>query len=146
MHILDTKAPGLADELRPLPIDQRRLILASACNFVSTQIGNLDFVVRDILSEGSKNLALTNEQISLASSLAERADDRYLTLQQAGAADAEWWHWFAEGRLLTALAMGFGGDDWTDTADAIYELCCSLKDPSELIALIRSRIRELFAQ
>jgi hypothetical protein len=143
MHILDQKAKGLADELQHLSLEQRRLLLASAVGFVSRNLADADVAGRDIVNEVLKKRTLSEEQVRKAKSLADKADDHYLVLQQEGAPEAEWSRWFSQARLLAGIAAGFGGEAWADTADAIYELCCSLQNPSELIALIQSQIRDL---
>jgi hypothetical protein len=145
VHLLDQKAKGLADELQHLSLEQRRLLLASAVGFAGKNLADDDFAVRDIVSEVLKKRTLSEEQVREAKSLAEEADNHYFRLQEEGAPEAEWIRRFSQARLLTGIAAGFGGDDWTKTAHAMYELFSSLKDPSELIALVRSQIKDLHA-
>jgi hypothetical protein len=143
MQILDQKAEGLADELRRLPLEDRRLLLAKAAGFVAIRLPDLRPTTKDIVRKATENGKLSAEEISAARTLAEKADERYLTLQEKGEPKTEWGRWFSEGRLLLGIAVGFDSETWTDTADAMYEFFCSLDDPAELIAMIRSQARSL---
>jgi hypothetical protein len=92
------------------------------------------------LKAASSGNALLRTQVAEAQSRAEAADQRYLDLRERGRSDREWLNWFYKAGLLTALAAGFGGASWSDTADAVYELSKSRSDPSAILALVASEI------
>jgi hypothetical protein len=142
MHILDQEAQGLADKLRPLSLGERRRILSSACQLASQTVRSVEPRVRELLQAASTNV-LSPAQIAEAKSLADLADEQYLTLQNQEAQEAEWLNWFSKARLLTAISIGFAGYSWNETADAVYELCKTRDDPSEIISLIESEIKAL---
>lgn len=120
--ILNQEAPGLADCLQSLTLEQQRRIVAKACVLASQAIVDLELEVRDLLRTMTGDNALSKVQVAEAKTLATSADDRYFTLQEQGALEAVWLNWFGKARLLTAIWNGFGGTSWKDTADAIYEL------------------------
>jgi hypothetical protein len=140
MHILDQVAPALADQLAPLPLGQRRRIVAKACTSVSNTLHDLEPEIRELLATAATENSLTVRQVETARKLGDAADERYFDLKEQGAAEAEWIAWFFKARLLTALCNGLGEPSWTGTADAIYELSVIVDDPSELIALVRREI------
>jgi hypothetical protein len=140
MHILDQEAPGLSDRLRALSLEQRRSIIAKASRLASESISDLEPAVQDLLKTSSSGHALVRTQVAEAQSRAEAADERYFDLRERGRPDGEWLNWFYKARLLTALAAGFGGESWSDAADAVYELTKSRSDPAAIVALVASEI------
>ena len=140
MHILDKESEGLADKLQALPLERRRQIVAEACNLAGRDIGDLEPEIQDLLSAISLHNLLSDLQVEQARSLANKADDKYFTLQEDGAAESEYLNWFSKSRLLTAIADGFQGSSWEKAADAIYELCHAADDRSKIIALVESEI------
>jgi hypothetical protein len=141
MHILDQVAPALAGQLAPLPLSQRRRIVAKACALVSTSLHDLEPEIRELLAIAAAENSLTVTQVETARTLGDAADERYFDLQEQGAAQAEWIEWFFKARLLTALCNGLGEPSWTGTADALYELSVIVDDRSELITLVRREMR-----
>jgi hypothetical protein len=140
MHILDQEAPGLSDRFRALSLEQRRRILAEASRLASESISDLEPAVQDLLKAAASGNALFRTQVAEAQSRAEAADERYSDLRERGRSGQEWLNWFYKARLLTALAAGFGGESWSDTADAVYELSKSRSDPSAIFAFVASEI------
>jgi len=140
MHILHQVAPGLADELKAIPIQERRRIVGKACTFVGEGLQDLGPEIQDLLTTIAAENSLSDTQVEMARTLAEAADERYFALQEQGAAEAVWTEWFYKARLLTALWNGFNGTSWSDSADAIYELSATRHAPSDLIALVRREI------
>ncbi|HEV8486393.1 MAG TPA: hypothetical protein VGV87_22810 [Blastocatellia bacterium] len=140
MHVLDQEAEGLANRLRSLTLEERRRVLAKSCLLACETIFALEPAVLDLLNSISVENAISQNQIVWATSLAHAADEEYITLRERGASEAEWLNSFAKARLLTAIAGGFSGNLWTDTADAIYELCKTRDDPSSIINLVESEI------
>ena len=136
-HILDQEAHGLTGKLQRLSLDQRRRILSAACQLASQTVGGVEPRFQELVKAAERGV-LSQAQITEARLLADLADEQYFTLQNNGAAEAEWLSWFSKARLLTAIAAGFGGDSWSDTADAVYELCRIRDDPSEILNLIES--------
>jgi hypothetical protein len=143
MHILDHEAPGLSDRFRALSLEQRRRIIAKASRLASESISDLEPAVEELLKAASSGNALFPAQVAEAQSRAEAADERYFDLRELGRSDPEWLNWFYKARLLTALATGFGGESWSDTADAVYELSKSRDDPSAIFALVVSEIEAI---
>lgn len=143
MHVLDQEAPGLAGRLKSLPPEARREVVARGCQLAAGRLADLGPEVRDLLGAISASGALSDAQVAEAGALAEAADGRYSELQEEGAPEQEWLAWFSKARLLTAISAGFGGADWGDAADAVYELCSTSDDPSELIALVESEVARL---
>ena len=140
MHILDQEAPGLSERLRPLSLRGRRRIVANACKTASETIYDLDARVQYLLKLIVSDHALSEAQVAEANSLAEAADERYFDLQAQNRPKNEWIGWFFKARLLTGIAAGFGGESWTDTADALYELSKTRDDASAIFALVDSDI------
>ena len=140
MHVLDQEAKGLADKLRSLSLENRRRILAEASKLASESIKDLEPRAYALLKAISDNNMLSEAQVAEARSLAESADERYLALQEEQAPESEWLNWFSKARLLTAMAAGFGGSSWSDTADAVYELSKTRDDPSQIIAFTESKV------
>jgi hypothetical protein len=116
-----------------VPLYKRRRALASACRLAIDAIDDLEPEGSQLLQDIFKDNALSETQVAKAVSLAEEADDRYFCLQDEGAPIAEWRNWFRKARLFTGIAAGFGGSSWSDTSDAVYELC---KVRMEVIALV----------
>jgi hypothetical protein len=140
MHILDLEAPGLSDRLRALSLNQRRRIVAKASRLASESISDLEPAVQNLLAAASSGHALSRTQVAETQSRAQAADERYFDLRERGRSDSEWLNWFYKARLLTALATGFGGESWSDTADAVYELSKSRSDPSAIFAFVAREI------
>ncbi len=143
MHILDQDAPGPSEGLRSLSSEDRRRILEKACQFAGEAICGLELPTRDLLETISRHYALSDTKVAEAKSLAEAADEQYFSLKSSGRDPSEWRAWFCKARLLTAIAVGFGGESWNDAADAVYELCKSRDDPTEIIALVESGIEAI---
>jgi hypothetical protein len=141
MNMLDQVIPGLTNTLRTLPLEQWRHVVAKASESLSRSIDGLEPAVRAWLASAVAQNALSAEQVAEARAYAEAADDRYFTLQEQGADQLEWRNWFAKARLATALADAFGGTQWDNAADALYELCFVDEDKSAAIALIESAFR-----
>ncbi|HLY98236.1 MAG TPA: hypothetical protein VKT33_04140 [Candidatus Angelobacter sp.] len=142
MHILDQEALGFADKLQRLSLEQRRRILSTVCQLASQTVRNTDPHFQELVKAAATGV-LSQAQIAEAGLLADLADEQYLALQNNGAVEAEWFNWFSKARLLTAIAAGFGGDSWSDTADAVYELCRTRDDPSEILKQIELGIKTL---
>ena len=142
MHILDQEAPGLAERLRLLPLESRRRVLARCCRRASEAITDLELAICNILKTISGDSVLSEVQIAEARNLADAADEQCRILQQQGWAATEWLNWCAKARLRTAIACGFGGTSWSDTADAVYELSKTQDDPAEILALVDLEIEK----
>src|SRR5581483_10355845 len=137
MHILDQQAPGVARRLRSLSVDQRRRIVARACELVSQSIGDLDRPLRELLGTIRSECALSAGDVEEARSLAEQADESYFSLKEEGAEESLWMRCFARARLLTGIAFAFGGENWKDAADGLYELFACREDATELLELVQ---------
>ncbi len=140
LNKLDQEAPGLADRLQSLSSATRRSILASACLFVGEKLAASDPALRPLLAALRSHSDLDPGQIACAARLAEAADNRYLELREKNASQIEWRHWFQKARLLMAMSVPFGEPSPKDTARAVYELCYTCDDPSEIIRSIESKI------
>ena len=92
------------------------------------------------MTAASSANGLSRTQVAEAQSRAEAADERYFDQRERGRPDGEWLNSFYKARLLTALAAGFGGESWSDTADAVYELSKSRSDASAILALVAADI------
>jgi hypothetical protein len=138
--LLDEEAPGLADRLGQLQLEQRRRILAQVCRLASQTIDCLEPEDHALLGALSQDGALSGGQVAEAQRRAEAADDQYLTLQEEGAPESQWTCLFEKARLLTAISYGFRGDSADDTADAMYELSKTREDPSAIFDLVESMI------
>ena len=142
MHILDQESPGLADDLSSLSLEKRRHILAKACQIGVTSIGEVGFELNRLLTNILAHNSLSDLEITMAQSLAESADQRYLTLRDQEAPESVWLPWFKKARLFSAISNGYGGDEWTDTADAVYEISKIVGDPAPLLSAIRSEMKD----
>jgi hypothetical protein len=147
MHaLLDQEAPGLAKKLESLSPDVRRSVLTNACVYASACLSDPEVPVRGLLESLKKHGTLSKGEVAKASSLAEAADAKYADLQDRGADQEEVLKSFSEARLLSAMAIGFGGTSPKDSADAVYELCKTCDDPSGLIRSIEANIDTQSAQ
>ena len=136
MHILETEAKGLFDAMRSLPPTIRRQIVIKACQRIITSEPEL----QDLFSDIDLNAALPDQTINALSSFAEKADDIYLRLQEAGDVEKSL-SYFTKARLLNAVVKAFEGRTLEGSADVVYELCKTQNDPSELVAIVESEIK-----
>jgi len=139
MHVLlDQIAPGLGQKLELLPLAKSRRIVARACDYASRRFVGLEPPVRELLKAISTGNGLSETEAAEARALAAAADDHYFTLKDHGAPEIEWSMWFEKARLLTAVAHAGGAGGTDDVLDAVYELCFTCDNPSEILALVQS--------
>jgi hypothetical protein len=145
MHaLLDQEAPGLAKKLESLSPEAWRKILARACLRANERLVDLGDAARNLLQSLRVHGVLSGDEVKESLSLAEAADAKYLALQEQNADQNRILKFFSEARLLTAMAIGFGGAQPKHSADAVYELLKTVDDPSDLIRVIESDV-DLFA-
>jgi hypothetical protein len=143
VHILlDQIAPRLADKLGRLPLDKSLRIVAQACGLASRTVPGLEPSAQELLDAIVTPEGLSEAQKVRAGELATAADDRYFTLKEQGAPQSEWSAWFEKARLLSAVSNAGAARTGDDILDAVYELCHSREDPSEIIAMIESEARD----
>jgi hypothetical protein len=138
--LLEQDAPGLTKKLQSLSLERRRKILASACLSASISLNSKDDEILAILKALKTRWELNRDEIMQATRRAEIADSRYLERQSVGSGEQERLDLFSEARLMTAISIGFGGTSPKDTSDAIYELCKTCDDPSEIIRSVESDV------
>lgn len=138
MHMLDKLDSGIVDRLKSLTPDQRRCVLATACNSSSELIAGLEPEIKLIIVSFYQTSEITQSQITAVVSFLSWADQRYLDLRDRGVDQDIWMNWFLKARLAAAIAAGHSGSAWKDTADAIYELTVMRSDPSEFLRQIKS--------
>src|SRR5947209_5223572 len=140
MHMLDQTAPGLAKELQTLSLDQQRRLVVKACMLASGALSDLQPEVRALLMRAAAQNILSAPEVGQLRKLADDADNRYFSLQEAGAAPSIWMDWFGQARLLTAMWNAFRQTPCSDPALAIYELCSTRDDPAPIIDLVRAEL------
>jgi hypothetical protein len=143
MHVLETVVPGLVQRLATLSLEQRRRIIAIACDVASRGMPNLEPAVQRLLRLIKERHALSDSEVVEARMLGEAADERYFTLQEGDAERAVWLEWFYKARLLLGIAQGFGKNSWHDSGEAIYQFCNARPDPSDIVRCVESEIRAL---
>jgi hypothetical protein len=135
---MDQNAPRLAGLLRSLRPEVRHLILAKACAFSATSLGNVDAELSELLNAIQIHGILSREQADKAAAFAEAADKRSFELEEQCAPRQEWLKPLSEARISTAIAMAFGPD--SDDGGAFYELLKSSDHGSGLERFIESEI------
>lgn len=143
MHILDQDAPGLADKLATLSLEQRRLVLAKTCRFASELIEGVEPEVSFLVEAVARELSLPEADVTRAQTLAEAADERYFTLQEVGAPESVWLPWFFKARLLTGIAIGFGDETWTNAVSSVYEFSNTTDDPRQVLYFVQTIVRDI---
>lgn len=131
----------LAEQLQLLSDGSRREILAKACVLAARDMGDVDPLLRGLISAVGDSGSIPDVRAGEARLLAAEADDRYFTLREEGAPEAEWLIWFARARLLTAIQNFFEAKDG-NTSDVLYELSHTSDDPSAILELIRSELEK----
>ncbi|HEV8379259.1 MAG TPA: hypothetical protein VGP99_10445 [Tepidisphaeraceae bacterium] len=138
MHILDQDSPGLATKIEALPLSQRRNLVAVGLRVAMQPFGNLEPSISSLVQTAIENKALSEAQVAEARLLEEWADDKYFSLRADGVAEAIWLEWYYKSRLVAGVVSGFGGTSWSETADALYELCLTRDDPSDILEAVWS--------
>ncbi len=136
--LLDQDAPGLANKLLSLSPGRRRKIFTKACLHASGPFNDLEGDARNLLENLKMNGTLSLEDVRVAESVAENADAKYLELQTRSVDETNMLKSFSQARLFTAMAIGFGGSQPEDFADAMYELFKSSDDPSAVIKVVEA--------
>ena len=138
--ILAQRAPGLSEQLRTLSSEQRQRVVAKVCQAVSRSVDQLEPRLAELIRLAVERNGLSPGQVEELRQYAENADKRYFTLQQEGVDKSVWRNWFAKARLATALADGFGSEDWEATARAVYETLFVEDTEEPAINVVRTEI------
>mgnify|MGYP001607677432 FL=1 len=141
-HILENISPGLAGMIQSASLERRRGLLVKAFALAGRSIKQIEPELQRLMEDYRRDGTLSESQITAARQFAEAADEKYSEAEAREADSKIAEHWFQNARLATALADANAGADWTNAADAIYELSVISNDASELFQLVRVELKD----
>ncbi len=137
--LLDQEAPGIFKHLESASQEARRQAIVVACGAVAHSLHGLQPEIRQLVQNLADRGELSQQDLDLAHSLAQKADEQYFDLQELGRNEVALQR-CSEARLRTAIATGATGTSLADSAEAVYELCKALDDPSLVVASIVEKV------
>ncbi|MCP3939446.1 MAG: hypothetical protein GY708_29215 [Actinomycetia bacterium] len=138
--LLDQEAPGIFNRLESASQEERRRAIVVACSAVANSLSGLQPEIRRLVQSLVDRGGLSQQDLDIAHSLAQKADDEYFDLQERGKDELALQR-FSEARLLTAITTDLTSASLASSAEAVYELCMVFDDPSIVVASLVEAIR-----
>jgi hypothetical protein len=135
-HILDIEMPGIVQQLRLMPNSRLRSILCHVLNTTANRLPVVEPEIWLIINDFCHKVEQVSHHRDSVRIFADRADETYFMMQEAGAQRAEWILWFYKARLASALCYCCDNISWREAASAIYELSKTYDDPEEYTRLV----------